>query len=318
VLVVDAPGWQAPSFALALLAQIVLSVVGVGAVVLVLGSPLARDLERVRSTLQRFGDEDLTARVGALRTRDVAPVGEAIDAMAGRVEALVEDQRALLQTVSHELRTPHARLRFRLERLAVAEDGEARTEVLAQVEQDLDEVDALLSELLAYVRVDGSTSSMPSAAVGQAEEAEDLELADWLIDVVARADFGETSAEVRLEVAPGLPLPLAPRASFERAVGNIVRNARRHARARVEVRARRVPGDRLEVTVEDDGPGIAPEDRARLVRPFEVGHDRLGPDSVGLGLAIASRVLARARGELRVDTAPIGGARITTTWPIRS
>ena len=311
VLVVDAPGWEAPAFTLALVAQVLLSVIGVGGVVLLLGGPLARDLERVRTTLQRFGDEELSARVGTLRTRDVAPVGEAIDAMAGRVEALVEGQRALLQTVSHELRTPHARLRFRLERLAVAEGEDARGTLLASIDQDLDEVDALLSELLAYVRVDGLPATV------RLDDDADADMASWIVDIVERADVGEGDAEVLVHVPPGLSLPGAPRAWFARALGNLVRNARRHARTRVEVRAQCVPGHHLEVIVDDDGPGIAPDDRARLLRPFEVGEGRGGRERVGLGLAIAARVLARAGGTLRIDAAPIGGARVTTTWPVR-
>lgn len=314
VLIVDAPGWQAPAFTLALVAGITLSVAGVGGVVLLLGAPLARDLDRLRATLHRLGDEDLSARVGALRTRDVAPVGEAIDAMADRVQTLVEGQRTLLQTVSHELRTPHARLRFHLERLAGAEGPEARDAIHAAVEQDLDEVDALLTELLAYVRADAAPRADGSAPAGT-DDATALDVADWLVDVVERADLGESAVQVRLEVAPDLPLPLAPRAWFARAVGNIVRNARRHARSAVEVRARIVPGHRLEVTVDDDGPGIAPRERERLLQPFEVGDGR--PGSLGLGLAIASRILARAGGGLHLDTAPIGGARVTTTWPLR-
>ncbi len=315
-LLVDAPGWEAPIVTWALMAQILVSVLGVGGVVLLLGWPLSRDLERIRSTLQRLGEEDLSARVGVLRTRDVAPVGEAIDTMASRVASLVEGQRALLQTVSHELRTPHARLRFRLERLGAAEGPEARGALLASIEQDLDEVDALLTELLAYVRVDGAPSLV--TPLSGTDDDPTLELADWLVDVVEQAELGETDANVTLEVPTGVSLPAVPRAWFARAVGNLVRNARRHARSRVEVRARDVEGTHVEVTVDDDGLGIAPEDRERLLQPFAVGDGRPGAVGVGLGLAIASRVLKRAGGELRVETAPIGGARVTTTWPLRS
>ncbi len=307
-LVVDAPGWKPTGFTIALAAQILLSVAGVGGVVYLLGRPLARDLDRIRDTLQRIGNEELSSRVGPLRTRDVAPVGSAIDVMADRVEALVTAQRELLQTVSHELRTPHARLRFRLEHLATAADGTARAELLVAIEQDLDEVDALLSELLAYVRVDGQVE--PRLGTEADTEAE---LADWLVDVVERADLGDTDAEVVLEVPPGVPLPRAPRSWFDRAIGNLVRNARRHARTRVEVRARVVSDGHLEVTVDDDGPGFAPGDRERVVQPFEIGGS---PGSVGLGLAITSRVLVRAGGTLQLDTSPDGGARVRTTWPV--
>ena len=100
-----------------------------------------------------------------------------------------------------------------------------------------------------------------------------------------------------------------------RALANVVRNAVRHARERVSLSVER-EGARTVVHVDDDGPGIAPEDRERVFEPFiraEPGRSR-ETGGVGLGLAIVRSVAEWHGGAARIGPSPLGGARVSISW----
>jgi signal transduction histidine kinase len=106
---------------------------------------------------------------------------------------------------------------------------------------------------------------------------------------------------------------------FQRALENLLRNAVRYGKSVVEVSIAEIDGY-LHVVVDDDGPGIPVEERERVLQPFvriEADRDR-DTGGAGLGLAIVSRIVRRHGGTISVDDAPLGGARITTTWPSTS
>ena len=89
----------------------------------------------------------------------------------------------------------------------------------------------------------------------------------------------------------------------------------RHAAARVALSVER-EGGRTVVHVDDDGPGVAPEDRERLFEPFTragAGRER-ETGGVGLGLAIVKSVAEWHGGEARISDSPLGGARVSISW----
>lgn len=257
--------------------------------------PLGRRLRTLEATARRLSSGELDAR--APESGATGELARALNTMAERTGRLIASHEELLQAVSHELRTPAARVRFALELLGAAKDDATRERHLAAIDRDLGELDALVSELLSFSRL-GAAPRVERAPIPVA---------------AAVAAFASEKTHV-LGGADAL-LAVDPR-ELQRAVGNLVANAERAARARVEI-AWRTVGDALELSVDDDGPGIPAADRERVFAPFVVGDTSRGKTNagVGLGLAIVRRIVERHGGTVHVEPSPLGGARFVTRWP---
>jgi two-component system osmolarity sensor histidine kinase EnvZ len=141
----------------------------------------------------------------------------------------------------------------------------------------------------------------------QAEQAQEIDIGLVLEDVAAGAR--RAGASVVVAALPGLMVHLRPDAA-RRAIMNLVDNARRHA-ARVELRATRAERAVL-VTVDDDGPGIPPDRRESVFRPFE--SDSTG--GTGLGLTIARDIVRAHGGDIALEDSPLGGLRARVRLPV--
>ena len=218
----------------------------------------------------------------------------------------MEAQRTLLHSVSHEIRTPIARLEFGLELLRSAAGAEARPALearIAAMEQDLRELNALMSELLGMAKLDS----------GQAMQRQPFALAPALRDCAA-AQPADTAVEVR--IAGDLGALEGDRRLLMRAVGNLLGNAAKYGAGRVLLHAAR-EGGQVAIAVEDDGPGIPPAERERVFEPFyrlDSSRDRAS-GGFGLGLAIAHKAVALHGGSLRVEDSELGGARFLIHLP---
>ena len=227
--------------------------------------------------------------------------------MAERVERLVRERDELLQAVSHELGSPLARLRFQLELLTGDARGDAPTnERLNAMADQVDELDQLVEDLLRWVQSD--------------ESAMRCETFDAVAPLAHLAELAELDAgsdtEVSVEVdAPAEVTLVADPRLYQRAVGNLLRNAVRYAAQKVRLHV--VDDQDVVVRVEDDGPGIPVEDRERVLEPFT----RLGADrdrragGAGLGLAIVQRIVSSHGGRVAIGESVMGGAEVTLMWP---
>jgi two-component system sensor histidine kinase CpxA len=284
----------------------------VGGLSLVLARALSAPIAPLRDATRRLSAGDLSARVGGAAGRRRDEIGELardFDAMAERIERLVESRERLLRDVSHELRSPLARLGVALELVRAAAGAEAAAN-LDRMERDLGRLDELIARLLLLERLD---------AAPQGGEAAEVDLEPLVAEVVADARF-ETAGDGR-EVGlsaqgdcrvMGRPEPL--RSAFD----NIIRNALQHTPSGTAVRVGlRRRDDRVEVVVRDHGAGV-PE--AELERVFEAFHrvdesrDRAS-GGVGLGLAIAARAVGRHGGTLVARNHPEGGLEVTASLP---
>lgn len=278
---------------------------GILGLVVWLGSGLlARRITRPLGVLARI-TKDIGA--GRLEARAVAPghdelgdLAHAINEMAGRIQAQMNDQRTLLAAVSHELRTPLGHLRLLVE-LAQTEDlPEAeRARALAEIDQEVQEMDNLVGELLANSRLEFSSLQL------QVIDAEQLGRR-----ALARAGLDEA----KLTVEPGLPEVMGDATLIARALANLIRNAQTHGAGlqRLVVRAR---DEGIALEVEDGGPGIAPEDREHIFRPFHRVGTQKG--SLGLGLALVSRIAEVHDGRAYAGPGPKGGAAVGFTVRLR-
>jgi len=212
--------------------------------------------------------------------------------MQERIVRFLSQRTEMLAGVSHDLRTPLTRLRLALAVLPPRADLQ---QDVADMTADVEEMERMIGGYLAFARGEGD------------EQAQPVDLTALLEEVASAAR--RAGAHVELQCPPALMLNLRPDAA-RRAVTNLVDNARRHAR-RVQLSVE--PQDRgMQVVVDDDGPGIAPERRESVFRPFESGA--LG--GTGLGLTIA-RDIARAHGgDILLEESPMGGLRARLRLPI--
>ncbi|HCT27573.1 MAG TPA: two-component sensor histidine kinase, partial [Stenotrophomonas sp.] len=207
---------------------------------------LWRDLDALRVHADRIGAGDLEARAQVSPRSQIRVIVEHSNRMAARVAELVQRQRDLTHAISHELRTPIARVAFGLDLMQDSDDPARRARLAQGLHGDLAELNRLVSELLAYERLEHPSEGEPMQRI---------EANDWLQACLADARRDAERAGLVLRVQPSaLPRVDAEPRLLQLALSNLVGNALRHARSQVEVSLVGV-GGRACLRVDDDGPG---------------------------------------------------------------
>ncbi len=223
------------------------------------------------------------------KTAEVNAVNESFNHMVKELERIGKDREILLAGISHDLRTPITRLRLEVE-LADLPDYTRDAMV-----SDLEQIETIVKQFMAYAQ----QSNQPLERVDLGLAAHDM-LQDMRLS--SRDDVSlETSIMGNIFV-------MADPTELARAIQNLIVNAERYGRTeetnRLELTVQVFPqGDMAVLRICDKGRGVAPQDRQRILRPFERGDTaRSGTKGAGLGLAIVGRVIARAGGKVRLDT----------------
>ena len=226
---------------------------------------------------------------------------------------------ALLRAVSHDLRSPLTAISTAGEALssdALREDE--RKEMAAVIIQEARRLSRLVDNLLDLSRLEAGAAEPRREAIS-VEEVIGAALGEL------GAGGGLASNDFALSIDPDLPLIRADSAQLERALVNVLENARRHSAGHpVSVRARAVrplagAGGRLIVRVVDRGPGIPPAQLERVFEPFyRAGTAQTGHRGSGLGLAIARGFTEANGGELRVESLPGQGATFVFDLPLEA
>ncbi len=275
---------------------------------LALGSfPLARGivrpLERLTETARALGRGDYSVRSRLCAPGEVGTLAQAFDEMAERIQRQMATEKALLANVSHELRTPLSRIRVALELAAPPDSdgsgGESR--YLQEIAMDLDELDRLLGDILTTVRLDAAPP-LNRERVG----AEVL-----LTRAVERFRGLFPDRVLNVMLAAELPMLDADPVMLRRVVDNLLDNARKYSDGEIALTAARTADGRgLEVSVRDTGIGLSEADRAQLFTPFfrsDASRARTS-GGVGLGLALAKRIVEAHGGGIEVESQPGAGA----------
>jgi len=229
---------------------------------------------------------------------EVRVAAHAFNQMQTRIRSFVDDRLRMLAAIAHDLRGPITRVRLRVEQMAI--DAEAQRKILA----DLDEMAQMVESSLAFARDEATTEASQPVDLAALLAT----VCDDAVDAGHRAEF---AFDGRL-VFPGRPLAL------KRLFANLVDNAVRYG-GRADVRAA-IDKQKLQVTVEDEGPGIPQSEMENVFKPFfrieRSRNKRTG--GIGLGLATA-RTIARAHGgDVDVANRPEGGLRATVMLPLRA
>lgn len=254
-----------------------------------------RAIERLAEAAETFGkggDVDDFKPYGAKEVRQAA---QAFIAMKNRIQRYVDQRTTMLAAVSHDLRTPLTRLKLEL---ALAEPSKR----MEAMKADLAEMEHMIDEYLAFARGES----------GEAVETISL----WRMLHGVGEDAARAGARVEINVDAGLEISARPNA-LRRALSNLVMNAAVHA-SRIAVSVVETPAGGIEILIDDDGRGIAPDQYEEAFKPFSRLDESRNQNEkgVGLGLAIARDVARGHGGDLTLDRSPLGGLRAVMRLPV--
>ncbi|MER7795247.1 HAMP domain-containing sensor histidine kinase [Streptomyces sp. NPDC097640] len=268
-----------------------------------------RPVAAIREEFTEITERDLHRRVPVPKARDeIFRLARTMNATLDRLHRAMTRQRQFVADASHELRSPIAAVRAQLE-LALARPS--RTDwptVVHKALQDTDRLQSVASDLLLLARLDAQEAPPRSPVDLGALAAEEVRRHRRHPGTVVAA--GEDGHAGPPAVVHG------SRVQLSRLLTNLVDNARRHARTTVSVSVA-VRDGMVELSVDDDGPGIAEADRERVFERFTRLDDaRARQDGgTGLGLAIAQDIAHAHGGTLTIGTSPRGGAQIRLRLP---
>lgn len=238
---------------------------------------------------------------------ELAPLVGELNDLLGRLGRALDAQRAFVADAAHELRSPLTALKLQLQLLARAPDGPARAAAQAQLAEGIDRAAWLVEQLLVLARSEPGAPPVPMQPLDLAELARGA-LAATVPLAQARG------SELALEADRVVPVR-GDAAALGALVRNLVDNAVRHAPAgsRVDVRVALEDGAPV-LTVDDAGPGIPPDERERVFDRFYRRQASSGTEGSGLGLAIVRRVAERHGGSVTLGDSPLGGLRATVRF----
>ena len=253
-----------------------------------------RPIRRLAAAADNFGkgrDVPYFKPEGAAEVRRAAV---AFKLMQARIQRQISQRTEMLAGVSHDLGTVLTRMKLELAMLGDSSEAKA-------LATDVAEMEHMIEGYLAFARGEGK------------ENAEPVKVDRMLAEVADNAR--RNGAEIELEADTGMTITLRPNA-FRRCLGNLLGNAARHAQ-HIRLAAQR-RDHQLEITVDDDGPGI-PEDRREDVFKafFRLDEARnLDSGGVGLGLSISRDIVHAHGGEISLETSPLGGLRVGVLLPV--
>ncbi len=260
---------------------------------------LTRNLERLQQGVAAFGGGDLTARVAISGRDEVAQLAATFNGSAERIERLIETNKTLLANASHELRSPLARLRMAVEGF---QTGDLRAATRAEIARNIEELDALVEEILIASRLDaGSAQDLKREAVD-------------IVGLLAEecAAFG---AELAVD-GGAVPIVSADATLLRRLFRNLLDNARRYGGAQpVSVTAAQ-DGAQALISVCDRGPGVPEAERETIFEPFHRLKETLESAGTGLGLALVRQIAERHGGYVVCQPREGGGACFLVRLPL--
>jgi two-component system osmolarity sensor histidine kinase EnvZ len=256
-----------------------------------------KPIERLAIAAEAFGKGRAVPDFKPHGATEVRRAAVAFIQMRERIDRFVQQRTEMLAGISHDLKTPLTRMRLQIALMPKDADSQAMLGDLAEMER-------MLSEYLEFARGESG------------EAAEATELAALVAE--AATDSARThKAADRITLKTGEPLTVAvKRNALKRCLVNLMDNALKYG-GRVEASVR-LAGKSVELTVDDDGPGIPNERREEAFRPFhrlDEGRN-LQTGGVGLGLAIARDIARSHGGDVTLHASPLGGLRAVIRLPL--
>ncbi|MDD5370252.1 MAG: HAMP domain-containing sensor histidine kinase [Anaerolineaceae bacterium] len=300
------------------LRQLIFLVMGAGLLAgIILGLVLAIQLERpLQKTVQAvygLANGQRTAPLPEQGPLEVRTLAKAFNTLVGRLQTMEDGRRQLLANLVHELGRPIGALQSAVQALlgGADQDSALRTELLQGMGDELGRLKGLLNDL----------AHLHDQVLGTLElSLQPVTLEEWLPRVLApwREAAQEKKQSWQMTIAPGLPNVEVDPDRFAQALGNLASNAVHYTPlgGTIQVEVDHIAGE-VVFTISDSGPGVAPEEKAKIFTAFYRGKAaRRFSDGMGLGLSIARDVVDAHGGELSVESIPGQGSRFIIRLPV--
>lgn len=255
---------------------------------------LAAPIAALAAGAERLGRDPSAPRLDIRGSAEVTLAVNAFNEMQERLRQYVEDRTEMVGAIAHDLRTPLTRLRFRIEA--------APEEVRVKLASDIDQMEAMVSATLAFVR----DASKPRERV----KLEITSLVETIMDEAAETGADSSAEGSDRVVVDGDPVAL------RRLITNLVDNALKFGSA---ARGRVFTENGMAVVeIEDNGPGIADDQVERAFEPFHRLESSRSRDTGGIGLGLAVvRAIARGHGgDVSLKSRKEGGLRAQVRLPL--
>jgi signal transduction histidine kinase len=282
-----------------------LLVVLAGAIWRLVGRALA-PVDAVRREVDAISASELHRRVPEPPgTDEIARLTATMNRMLARLQVAQDDQRRFVSDASHELRSPIAAIRQHAELAVAHPDTTTTADLGATVSAECLRLQALVDDLMLLAAADEHALRL---------QARPLDLDDLVFDEARRLRANTRLRIDTTEVSAGRVE--ADAVAARRVVRNLADNAARHARSQVHLRLAERDGW-VVLDVDDDGPGIGADERARVFERFVRLDDARARDAggAGLGLAIVAELVTAQGGDVSVAESTLGGARFTVRLP---
>ena len=265
---------------------------------------MLRPLRALAETARTITDTDLTRRIEVHGNDEASNIARAFNEMLGRLESVFATQREFLDDASHELRVPLTVVRGNVEVLEYVDDPAERAEMIDVVTSEIERMDRMVEDLLLLARAERPGFLTPEPADVAAITTDVLRRAatladrDWVLEGVASV----------VAIVDGQRLT--------QAMMQLAQNAAQHTDlgSRIGIGSS-VVGDTLVLWVQDEGPGIPPDDVSTIFERHVRGARRIPGSGLGLGLSIVDAIATAHGGSARVAPSP-RGARLEIVVPV--
>ena len=266
--------------------------------------PLLRDINLLTDGAQRFAADYREPLATSNRVTELTGLARNLDDMSARLSGLIQSQKELIAALSHEMRTPLARIRFALAVIGNKSNAELQ-EQLDALNDDVQEIDALIASMLNYARLDHPDLRMRWQRVP---------VRAWLQKAVEKCS--QPGTEISLTTRDSVEEAWMDPRLMELAVSNLLVNACRYADGRVECAVARQNGEYV-IAIEDNGRGIPEVEWGTVFKAFTRIDDSRNRETggYGLGLAIVARIVELHGGKAHIETSEnLGGAKFVLRW----
>ncbi len=260
-----------------------------------------RSIADLAEAAENFGKGIDDKKFKPYGSSEVRKAGIAFIKMKERIQRQISERTRMLAGVSHDLRTPLTRMRLQLALLPDNKDknGLDKEEFL----QDVSEMEKMLEGYLSFVSGEGG------------EQASFVDLNELILSIINKFRTSN-KALIRYSTNDQVSAVQGREQALKRALSNIIGNAFNYGKT-IAVSLESV-GNKVEITIDDDGPGIPEDKREDVFKAFYrlEGSRNKETGGVGLGLSIAKDVVTSHGGTIELHDSPIGGLRVLVSIPL--
>jgi len=251
-----------------------------------------RPIVNLAKAAERFGKGEYIKEFRPSGAKEIRQAAYEFDKMRKRITIHLKQRSEMLSGISHDLRTPLTRLKLQLAMLK-------QEELAKKMGDDIEEMERMLNEYLEFSRHQKN------------EETEIVNLNDIIKDVLTKYENKKISSDIE----NNLTINIRPN-SIKRCLANLIDNGLAYGK-KVEIIVKKTL-NHIVIFVDDDGPGIAENERLNVMKPFyridkSRGQNKSG---VGLGLSITNDIIRSHGGNISLETSPLNGLRVKISLPL--